>query len=189
MQDDFRWVLKEQTAADHDAVDDLLSALDVSSADGLEGFLGVHRACFAAMLPIAVPGDSSMQAMTGMIACIERDLATLGAPCDVSSAVTVGPVDVLACDYVLEGSRLGSKVLRRRWEASEDPRVRAADAYFSITPVSGRWREVCDALSAVAPDSPRAAHIIRDTKSLFALFENVAKDWLPGQGQYRKVSI
>lgn len=189
MQSDFRWVLRDRTSGEHERVDRLLSALDIGSPDGFADFLSIHRICFAAMKADAPAEEGGFATLTEMIACIDSDLASLGIPCDAGSAVSVGPVHVLARDYVLEGSRLGSKVLRRRWEASEDPRVKAADAYFSITPVPGRWREVCAALSAVSPDGPEATRIAEDAGRLFALFHDVAKDWLSEKSGCREVSI
>ena len=188
MPNDFRWLLKDQTSSEHDRLDTLLSALDVSSFDGLAGFLAIHRHCFNAMLPAAVPGDDAFAALVEMIRCIDSDLGALGVECTAGLVPPLGPVHGLALDYVLEGSRLGTKVLRRRWEASDDPRVRAANAYFMITPVPGRWRDVCAALSAVAPDSPEAAQITRDTEKLFALFAQIANDWMSAQGQCRKIT-
>ncbi|WP_375281241.1 hypothetical protein [Pseudooctadecabacter sp.] len=172
---DFRHILKDKTQLDHTRVDTALSGFDVATQAGLTGFLDIHHACFSQMR-IASDNDAELQAgLTDMIDRIDADLRRLGAR---PSCATIGldaAVDPLAMAYLVEGSRLGSKVLGRRWASSDDPNVLAADAYFSLEPVKGRWREVCDLLAAVPPDSTRAATISRDTATLFRLFLQTAQ--------------
>lgn len=119
----------------------------------------------------AAHNDASTRARIDTLAeCIERDLATLGHPAQPMDVPKDSPVDPLALDYVLEGSRLGTQVLKRRWAASTDPMVQRADAYFSLPTDAQRWRATCAALGDIAPGSPRATRITADTKALFEMF-------------------
>lgn len=175
MATDFRHILRDQTQVDHTRVDAALSEFDVATKAGLTGFLDIHHACFSQMRTASGPDADLCAGLTDMIDRIDADLQRLGARPSLATEGLDGAVDPLAMAYLVEGSRLGSKVLGRRWAASADPDVLAADTYFSLEPVKGRWREVCDLLAAVPADSTRAATILRDTSMLFRLFLQTAQ--------------
>ncbi|WP_095588255.1 biliverdin-producing heme oxygenase [Actibacterium ureilyticum] len=187
MLPDFRKALKDATQPDHERVDRLLSAFDIATRDGFASFLAVHRRCYLAMLRAAAPGGTASNSLDGMLADIEIDLATLNAPHDVDPAPVAKQVDALALDYLIEGSRLGTQVLKRAWAGSRDPIVQEARAYFTTAPISGRWAEVCRALSEIPADSPRAETIIRDTKRLFGMFHDEAGNIIASQNPAAEV--
>ena len=127
---------------------------------------------FGAMVPLCKTGSATREILTDICARIDDDLATLGAaPVAGAADVELAAVDPLAIDYMLEGSRLGSKVLRMQWARTSSAAVRRAARYFDTPAPVERWRAVCGALSAIPTDSLRAARIVRDTRRLFALFE------------------
>lgn len=174
MAPDFRHILKDRTQLDHSRVDHALSEFDVATRDGLRLFLEVHHACFSQMRHVSDQDSDTAASLTDMIDRIDADLKVLGGrPTDLSPVIS-GPIDGLACAYLIEGSRLGSKILARRWASSGDAVVNTANAYFTLEPVKGRWRAVCDALADVPSDSPRAETIVRDTSALFGLFLRAA---------------
>lgn len=82
-------------------------------------------------------------------------------------------IDPLAIDYIAAGSRLGTKVLYKRWAASTDQTVHAANNYFGLENDAGFWHATCEALSDIPVKSARAQTIVRDTRTLFALFASV----------------
>jgi len=174
MADSFRFVLRHATLADHERVDRLLSDLDIASHNGLCRFLTIHSVCFFAMREAAPEDSIAYIALTDMLHRTESDLKTLGGAAGHRSDQALHPINLLALDYVIEGSRLGSRVLKTRWQATTDADVARADAYFSMPPVPGRWREVCDTLSSIPPNSAQAARIVRDTATLFDLFHRVS---------------
>lgn len=175
MLKDFRHVLRHETQEDHSRIDAALSASDVSCQEGLGEFLRIHLTCFEVMQRAATQDSRAERSLQTMCSAIKRDLSVLMQIRRPPQTEALGPTDPLALDYLIEGSRLGTIVLRRRWDCTDDPVVRAADSYFSIQPEAGRWREVCKDLSAIPSDSPRAAAMIRDTKDLFGLFWNVSR--------------
>lgn len=170
MRSDFRRVLKAATREDHARLDARMSAIDLRAADGFVRFLSIHQGCFRQMRGLAAPRTLTWQSLDDMVQALEADLASMGAapaptvPCDAPR------VDGLAMDYVIEGSRLGTKVLRRNWLGASDPAVRRASAYFSLVPTPGRWHEICEKLSELPADGARARAIIEDTRMLFSLF-------------------
>lgn len=177
MQTDFRMALRKATREDHEKTDLAVSSFDLRSRDGLVGFLAVHHSCFHTMIAAAVvPGDACYE-MADMIGAIEVDLATLDASLSEVPPPALPRLDPLALDYVLAGSRLGTKVLRRVWSASADPSVRRASAYFSKDAPAERWQMVCRALTEVDADGARARRITADTRRLFQLFCDVAKSY------------
>ena len=84
------------------------------------------------------------------------------------------PRDPLAVDYLLAGSRMGTRVLRRRWLESTDPAVHAADAYFGLPDDPSEWARVRGRLSEIADGSDRALRIEADVSALYALFHEAA---------------
>lgn len=106
--------LKVQTDAQHMRIDNAFSDIDISARDGLVLFLTVHEACFTAIADVVKDRSNCQAFLTEMMSRIRRDLNILNAsPCDVDIP-SLGQLDQLALDYTIEGSRLGSQVLKRR---------------------------------------------------------------------------
>lgn len=175
MQHSYRHQLRAMTRIDHQRLDDLFSALDIARRVDYAHFVGVHLAVFEVLQRHLAPSSLTRQQLLAGLACLQRDLATLGEraaqmrhrPAEHDAA---GSLDPLAVDYVVAGSRLGLKVLKTRWASSSDPLVRAAGAYFTQPNAAPAWPKVCRALSTVPLDSARAGAITRDTKRIFDLF-------------------
>ena len=163
---DFRQVLRTATRADHDRVDALVSGLDLSTRAGFARFLRVHLACFAALDAAASGPDG----LGRVVAALRSDLGRVE-PRAALPTVALPPIDPLAAAYMVEGSRMGTQVLRPRWVASRDPVVAAADAYFGLPPAPGAWRAVREGLSSIDPDGSRARRIVSDARAVFAAFE------------------
>ncbi|SLN44160.1 biliverdin-producing heme oxygenase [Pseudooctadecabacter jejudonensis] len=170
----FRHHLRVSTASDHQAVDDIMSNMDVMTHAGFVSFLTVHRMCFDAMSKASPAGHTAKSVLDDLISRIDADLKVLGAPIPSQDPQPLGTLDPLAIDYVVEGSRLGSKVLRRRWEGTSDPVVKSANAYFSHIPPTSRWQQVCSALAEIETAGPRADRIGADTRKLFGIFRHAA---------------
>ena len=171
---DFRQVLKTETQANHERVDGLISSIDITSSEGLVRLLSIHHRCFQVMRGLVAADSQAWCSLSEMVHRIDADLASMGESLEMGVASEIQQSDSLAIEYVIEGSRLGSKVLRNRWLAASDPVVLRASAYFSLAPVPGRWRGVCDRLSNIPVESARAGAIVEDTKMLFALFHAAA---------------
>ena len=175
MRHSYRHELRAATRVDHQRLDDLFSALDITRRVDYAHFIGVHLAVFEVLEPQLSPASPTCRHLRAGLAGLRRDLATLGQRRPEMRLNTksergeAGP-DPLAVDYVLAGSRLGLKVLQARWANSPDPLVRAAGAYFTLPNAAPPWQQVCRALSTVPLGSARAGAITRDTKRIFDLF-------------------
>lgn len=89
----------------------------------------------------------------------------------VTPVLTVQKVGREAVDHIVLGSRLGTAVLRRAWQAASDSRVQAASRYFSLPGMSASWRSHTRDLTSRSPTGPDAERVISDTKALYHLFE------------------
>ncbi len=160
--------LRADLAPSHERLDRFFSDLDVSSRPGLSLFLRAHRAAFAAIRP-APGGRTGRPLLDRMIAAIDADLARLDAP----APPRLPPLALHrpgAQDYVLLGSRLGSQLLRRRWQAATDPCLRAAGAYLSLPPLTDQWRGFCDEAGARPARGAEADADLAEAGRLFELF-------------------
>ncbi|UWR23314.1 hypothetical protein [Sulfitobacter sp. S190] len=161
----FRWTLRRDTQADHDAVDQLISAWDLQSQHGLAQFFRLHLICFKAMATTS--GDPRLPVM---IDALSADLAVLRDAQDLEQ-MACPKAHPLAVDYILAGSRLGTQMLRKSWIAATDAQVRQAEQYFSIPPAPAEWQQTCAALDEIAPNSDEARVITHDSRALFGLFK------------------
>lgn len=187
MPENFRFVLRDQTQAQHERVDAALSGLDLTEAGDYGTFLKIHVHCFAQMQSAVAPGGSLAQALGGMVRRATGDLAALGQAPGVAAASLERPVEPLAASYVVEGSRLGSRVLARQWAEASDSRVRGAGAYLSHPHPTDGWRAVCDRLALVEPGSPLATTVLADTRRLFYLFLDATRHFGERSRQDAKV--
>jgi heme oxygenase len=139
-----RW-LRAETRGEHDAVDAVYGALDLADATDFRRFLQAHA---RALLPLETALDEAGAARVlpdwpdrRRSAALLADLRALGetAPRPEPAPALNGEAAVWGAAYVLEGSRLGGRVLSRTAAASADPRVRAADRYLTHGQGGALW--------------------------------------------------
>ncbi|EAR50436.1 hypothetical protein OG2516_08863 [Oceanicola granulosus HTCC2516] len=163
--------LREGTQARHRKLDDALSAYDIRTPGGLAAFLSVHEAAFSRIGPGA---GVSGRVLPDLLQRLRADLVVLGAAhcaaCDPAAATPARRRHPVAVDYVTLGSRLGSKVLRRRWATSPDPLVQRASAYFTAPGYLDEWRRFCDAAETAPADDADAELAVADANGIFDVF-------------------
>ena len=115
-----RFALKAATDDVHRELDDRLSALDLATDDGYRRFLGFHArtgpaiegALVAAGLSKLIEGwDEGRRSEA-----LKSDLGVLGQsmPAPAAAPPITTTAEALGAAYVLEGSRLGGRILRGR---------------------------------------------------------------------------
>jgi len=167
--------LRAATSAAHHALDERLSAFDLTVADDYRRFL---QASAAALLPLESAleqagvaelfADWSHRARAGAVAA---DLARLGGA--VAPLPLPQPLDrigIFGTLYVLEGSRLGAVYLRRIVAASADRRVRSATRYLSHGVGQGLWRSYLARLEREAGTATDVSGMIASAQQAFAMF-------------------
>jgi heme oxygenase len=107
--------LRSATAPDHEAVDAAFAIFDLSDRDQYRRFLLAHARAVFAVEGALTDADRAV-AWSSRRAMIERDLVAMGAAAPLAMALAL-PGDAAAAwgmAYVLEGSRLGGRLLARR---------------------------------------------------------------------------
>ena len=180
MKDDtLRARLRRETTAVHDRLDRAVSGLDLSSLQGFSTFVAMQEAAFAALVDAGVRGVFvTQECLADLHDACRLDLKALGrAP--VARLGAAKGLRAEAVDHIILGSRLGTEVLRPRWQASDDARVVSADAYFSQPSLQTLWRQHCDALNMTSASDDAADAILADAQAIFELFHAalISADW------------
>jgi heme oxygenase len=167
--------LRAATAATHAALDECFSRLDLRRRGDYGHFL---QASAAALLPLeAVLVESGVgQVLTdwplrARSDAIVTDIVRLGGRVDpLPPPARLSRYGALGTLYVLEGSRLGAKVLLRTVESSLDPVVAGAAAYLSHGAGRRLWPSFLAVLEREAPSPAEAAEAIAAARQAFDLF-------------------
>jgi heme oxygenase len=172
-----RNVLRQSTTAAHAVVDRRFAAM---SAAGLSGYIDFLRASAAAVLPLeqALAAARVHEILPDWDArarstALRDDLAALGVPAPMARVdvpAVGGEARQFGMLYVLEGSRLGAKILARDAQASADPRMCAATRYLRHGEGQRLWPSFVERLEA-SDATTRAPHeAVAGALAAFALF-------------------
>lgn len=105
-------------------------------------------------------------------AALYEDLKALGG---VFRSTAIDPIEdeaaALGVLYVLEGSRLGARVLARQVEASGDPVVKASTRFLRHEEGAGHWRSFIITLNASAAVEKHPQKAIKSALAAFKLFD------------------
>ena len=169
--------LRDATSAAHRELDAQLSSFDLTTFSGYRRFL---QASAGALLPLEVALAEAGVAKLfpdwperARGAAIAADLDRLdGEARAIVSVLPLTPSGVLGTMYVLEGSRLGAKLLLKTVADAADPRVSVATAYLGHGAGKRLWQSFLARLaSEQACDEDEA---IAAARSAFAAFEQAA---------------
>lgn len=139
-----RFMLRDRTRSMHEATEESFAAYDLSREEHYRRFLLAHASALP-RLELGVTG-LGWTAWHPRLPRLVDDLAALGLamPAPLLAPV-ISPVAAWGVQYVMEGSRLGGRVLAQRVPAGLPIR------YLSPDPdMSARWQAFCAALDAEA---------------------------------------
>jgi heme oxygenase len=165
-----RFALRAATADDHRRVDSVFAAFDLAHRDGYARFLAAQARALPALEQALAPVDlwSGWRARTPLLLA---DLAAISLPAPAPLCRfggLTGP-EAWGTQYVLEGSRLGARLLVRQVGA-DLPRAFLGDAG-----VDGGWVTFQRELDGVdTGHGDWMARAVRAAKAAFALFEQGA---------------
>ena len=174
-----RDMLRHATDAAHRRLDAAMGVHDLSDPAGYRAFLAAHaralpaledalaRGGFAAALPGWAEGRRT--------AALWADLRGMGAAVAPMRHAALSGGAAWGAAYVLEGSRLGARVLLRRAQAGGSAEV-AANTRFLSHGGGVRWRAFLDALEAALADDAAAVQARIGACAAFALFETEAME-------------
>ncbi|HEY7808945.1 MAG TPA: biliverdin-producing heme oxygenase [Allosphingosinicella sp.] len=166
-----RAALRAGTAAEHERVDSLFGALDLSRPPDYALFLQAQAAAF---LPTEAALDTAgAEALLPdwperrRSELVLRDLAALGleAPSPEPVPALSGTPAILGTVYVLEGSRLGGALLRRS-VPPEEPQ-----AFLSAPQPRGGWRKLLETLDHYLYETAAIEAALRAARRTFESFE------------------
>ncbi len=170
--------LRTSTRMEHEQLDAAFSALDLTSRDGLSRFLLSHFSalsiCHARLdrlddLPATLRPPS-------LLPEIQADLQALGvSPRKPQEPALEGHMNSLGIVYVMAGSRLGTKLLQRRWAQSLDPQVLRAGQYLSSGAYDNYWRRFVKHLDGLLPPDDNRTAMNRSARLTFKLFGDALK--------------
>ena len=182
--------LREATRGEHERTERAIEGRFFDGSGGidrrgyralLEAFLGLYRPLDERLVPASRRHLASLR-YRRRAERLERDLRVLGCSEDHLGELPTfprdelpdvdGPHRLLGCLYVVEGSELGGRVIRKRLEKELDDDALRADAFFGTDPdrVRERWTEFRAELEdRLAPGGPveEAAEAARATFGAF----------------------
>lgn len=169
-------MLRAATAALHDEVDARFSGPFETDRNAYQAFL-VSLARAVRPLESALEAGGIERLLPDWperrrSQALERDLAILAVPLPVAVAVPVTHDEARLYGrlYVLEGSRLGGRVLVKRALANADPQVRAATNYLAHGVGADFWRAFLERLEASAAVAAAPARAMLGAREAFGLF-------------------
>lgn len=168
--------LRVETRAAHDRVDAAFSRFDLLDREGYGAFLLAHAKALPALeTALDEAGAASIVAdwpERRRTPALEADLKGLGLRRPERRPVPKlgGAAEALGALYVLEGSRLGARLLLGRVRASSDPDVRGAVAYLSHGEAHRFWPSFLLALER----RPYEPAVVDGALAAFALFGRAA---------------
>ena len=188
-----RFSLREQTAKDHAEIEALFETLDLSREAGMAAFLAAHASVLAAFrhhlrgrIPRSMIAGALIEKACNLDALISTDLVTLGYPPAVPrAALPSAPLHPLGLAYVVAGSRLGAKLLRRHAYRSDSARVRAACTYLQAPEGDALWPAFVGHLRTHVYSEHESREILSSASAGFRCFETAfyrAKDFVENVG-------
>ena len=175
--------LKRATDAAHRRLDGGLSRFELSDSDGYRRFLLVHAMALPPMERALAAGgfDRQCAGWTGgqRRRALHDDLAGLGmerVPYDAVPAVRGATAWGVA--YVLEGSRLGGKLLARRVAAGGNPRA-IGNARFLNSPATVAWPRFVERMEGALSSRDDLTAALAGASMAFATF-NAAFEYVAG---------
>ncbi len=172
----FRARLRAETRAGHARVDAAFAGFDLRKPQGYGDFLQAQAAVLPA-LEAAVAAHAAAWLpdweARRRTPALTQDLAKLGRSAPAAAEIrAAGPQASLGALYVLEGSRLGARLLLAEVRAGPDPAVREATAYLAHGEGRRLWPSFLEVLEREGED-PEAA--TAGALAAFALFEAAAR--------------
>lgn len=166
---DLRMRLRMDTTPQHHRLDALVSEFDLTRHEGMRHFL-LMQARMLGGLRVRATGALSADMIADLHDRAVHDLGDLQVDRHAMTAVQVPSLHPSAIDYVMAGSRLGTTILKQRWEAAGDPDLRKIDRYFSAPHYREVWQAFCQVAGQMPADSREADLICADATRLFSCY-------------------
>jgi heme oxygenase len=174
-----RECLRTETSEAHARLDGQLSALDLRDVEGYRLFLEINA---AGLLPLEIALEESGVGrhfpdwpLRSRTRAILDDLSCLGCRASVPELLPALSTDaIFGTMYVLEGSRLGARMLARR--VAQAPHILALGGTRFLNHGNGLplWQGFLSRLERHAAAGADTAAVVRAARDAFTLFEQAA---------------
>jgi heme oxygenase len=163
--------LKGATRRDHHRVDHSISRFNLACPVDYVAFLSINSAALASLRSRWRSADDAD--FNALAQSLTDDLSAMGGDHPPGLIPDPGPIDGLGLAYVVRGSRLGSKVLRKRVAPG------LPTAYLDFEPTLS-WRQLLQQLDDAESGGIEAGEIIiAGAQATFAVYARLA-DWEAG---------
>lgn len=172
----FRHLLRQSTAETHERTEAVFACFLDAPQEYLTGYLAAQRSALGAM---QAKSDSAapprcFDILNDLLARLDHDLPHTHLP--PMFADSLSPLDPLAVDYLVLGSRMGTEVIRRRCFPTAE--LNDIPTYFTQASHADIWHAHCADLDSLDPLSDRAARVLRDAEVGFRIFHRAASLYL-----------
>ncbi|MBP0482262.1 hypothetical protein [Sagittula salina] len=169
----YRHALRLETREAHDRAEAVFARFHDNPLQEMTWFLSVQRAALIGLAEARIPEENRIceVVLEDLIERLDFDLAHAHVP--AVSVTADRPLAGLAVDYLVLGSRLGTKVVRRRLAKLLDHYE--MPTYFLAPSAQDLWRRHCQQLNEIAPDGSMARRITDDSIHGFGLFEKAGE--------------
>ncbi len=165
--------LRAATRPEHARIDELMSNCDLTQSTGYGRFLTIHAIALERLAPAWLASDA--EDFERLRACLAADLAALDPAAQPRGVRPSAPqpqpqgesAECWGVGYVIRGSRLGGKVLRRRMSP------RFAASYLDCEPLL-RWPDFLAQLDRRAGTPGALESMIVGARTAFAAFAAAA---------------
>ncbi|SHH02848.1 Heme oxygenase [Cognatishimia maritima] len=164
LQGSLRLRLRAETRRNHDLVDANLAPLVHAGATGFRQFLLFQWRFFSAIEQRCDDASCAL-IVHDMLNRLNADLRSLGL-CSPRKKLSFQP-NALAIDYLVIGSRLGAKVLKRQWLDTALPEVSSAKAFLNAPDYVSFWREFVARTEKMPATGKFADEVVIDCIALF----------------------
>ncbi|MHB9880804.1 biliverdin-producing heme oxygenase [Pacificimonas sp. ICDLI1SI03] len=166
-----RAYLRAGTRADHDNTEAVFAPFDVTTANGLAGFLTAHLLAIEAV-EAALGGMDWPKDLPSLPPASEMILADLAALGHARPAIRLDPVaasDPVGPVYVLAGSRMGNRLIRKHVARNGTPETNESLTYIKAQSLDLHGQKVLNALDQLrVADRPACLAGARATFVTFA---------------------
>ncbi len=163
-----RFALRERTRPMHDATEQAFASYDLSRVGHYRCFLVAHASALP-RLELGVTGKG-WDAWHPRLPHLVDDLAALSIPLPVPMlAPDISPTAAWGVQYVLEGSRLGGRLLAQSVPKGLPTRYLSADP-----DMSARWQAFCAALDAQNRSADWLDEVVDAATETFQTFRRAA---------------
>lgn len=174
-----RALLRERSRDEHVATEAAFENYDLNEEEGLAGSLYAHALAMGQLVPSLAGAFRYQEEAARLMRLALEGLSALAIPAPIRAGESP-KLNALGVAYVILGSRLGARVIARRFDPAAPERLRRARAYFVDDASASAWSELRNELEEERPDGEQE-DILHAARASFQIFEAAARSCRAGR--------